>query len=192
MLWTSRRNHPRPNFQRPALLWHPQASWVAGRPIPGCEQLPPRVSWLWGTLCGGRSQAGASSWPLLPPGSQRFRHHVPPAAGSAAGHGNRPEDRRLNRRGSQEQHPGVLPLLRRARKREMTQGAGVHGVHAPPTQARSPSWASIVHVRVPCTCSWDRTPRAPHQSVGAQHPSSPCSAVAPTSRTPSELGLVTA
>lgn len=82
LLWTSRRNHPRQNFPRPALPWHPQTSWVAGRPIPGCEWIPPQVSQPGGTPHGGCSQARASSWPLLPPRSQCFRHHVPePSSG---------------------------------------------------------------------------------------------------------------
>lgn len=77
----SRRNHRRLNFPRPALPWHLQTGWEAGRPIPGCERIPPWVSRSGGMPRGGHSQAGASAQPLLPPGSQRFRHRVPEPSG---------------------------------------------------------------------------------------------------------------
>lgn len=60
----------------------------------------------------------------------------------------------------------------------------MYGVRAPPAQACGPSRAGIVRGRILRTCSCDCAPSAPHQSVGVQHPSSPCSLLSGRSHQP--------
>lgn len=117
----------------------------AGRAVPGRQRIPPRVSQPWGTPHGGRSQAEAGSWPLLPPKSQRFRHQVPEPSSSrqaqevqqVVGTGPRPprEPRAA---------PGTRPPLPRARNHGVLWGAGVHGVHTSPARAHGPSLPGLV------------------------------------------------